>query len=135
MTNKTKVVEYNLEASEFNWNIAPDKTIAAWGFNKQIPGPVIRANKGDTVSVKLKNNLSEPTLIHWHGIRLPASMDGTDAVQKPVPPGDEYEYRFIVPDAGTFWYHSHANETKQMESGMYGALIVTDENDPITDDE
>ena len=127
MTNKTKEVKYNFDASEFEWEISPGKKINAWGFNNQLPGPVILANKGDTVSVKLKNNLSEPTIIHWHGIRLPAPMDGTDAVQKPVQPGEEFEYRFIVPDAGTFWYHSHVNETAQMERGMYGALIVKDD--------
>ena len=130
-----KNVEYNFEASEFEWEIAPGKKIKAWGFNNQVPGPVIKANKGDTVIVKIKNSLTEPTTIHWHGIRLPAPMDGTDAVQKPIGPGEEFEYRFIVPDAGTFWYHSHTNETVQMERGMYGALIVKDENDPVTDDE
>jgi FtsP/CotA-like multicopper oxidase with cupredoxin domain len=135
MTNKTKEVKYNFDASEFEWELSPGKTIKASGFNKQVPGPVINAGKGDTVIVKLKNNLTEPTTIHWHGIRLPALMDGTDAVQKLIQPGEEFEYRFIVPDAGTFWYHSHTNETAQMERGMYGALIVKDDDDPVTDDE
>ena len=62
-------------------------------------------------------------------------MDGTGAVQKPIEPGEIFEYRFVVPDAGTFWYHSHSNETVQMERGMYGALIVEDETDPVTDGE
>lgn len=135
MKNQPKVVEYNLEASEFNWDIAPGKTIKAWGLNKQLPGPVLRANVGDTVVVRLTNNLNEATTIHWHGICLPASMDGTDSVQKPVEPGKVFEYRFVVPDAGTFWYHAHTNETVQMERGMYGALIVDGETDPIVDGE
>ncbi|MFZ0453134.1 MAG: multicopper oxidase family protein [Ignavibacteriaceae bacterium] len=135
MKSNGKLVEVHLEASEFPWEIAPGKAVDAWGFNKQLPGPVIKANKGDTIVVKFKNNLNEPTTIHWHGIRLPAPMDGTDAVQKPIEPGKEFEYRFIVPDAGTFWYHSHSNETVQMERGMYGALIVYDDTEPITDDE
>ena len=135
MENKRKVVEVQLEASEFQWEIAPEKVVDAWGFNKQLPGPVLKANQGDTLVVKLKNNLKEPTTIHWHGIRLPAPMDGTDAVQKLVEPGEEFEYRFVVPDAGTFWYHSHANETAQMERGMYGALVVSDPNDPVLDGE
>jgi FtsP/CotA-like multicopper oxidase with cupredoxin domain len=118
MENNGKVVEVQLEAGEFQWEIAPGKVVNAWGFNKQVPGPVLKANKGDTLVIKFKNNLKEPTTIHWHGIRLPASMDGTDAVQKLVEPGEEFEYRFVVPDAGTFWYHSHANETAQMERGM-----------------
>lgn len=74
-------------------------------------------------------------MIHWHGIRLPASMDGTGEVQKPVLPGESFEYKFIVPDAGTFWYHSHANETVQVERGMYGSLIVEDDNDPTVDND
>ena len=126
---------YQLTASEFDWKISDQKTIKAWGFNNSFPGPVLRAHKGDTMVIKVKNNLNEPTIIHWHGIRLPASMDGTDSVQKPIEPGDEFEYRFTVPDAGTFWYHSHQNETVQMERGMYGALIVEDNTDPVFDAE
>lgn len=135
MNSKSKEIIYNLEASEFYWEIAPGKLISAWGFNQQLPGPVLKAKQGDTVVVKLKNNLKEPTIIHWHGIRLQASMDGTGEVQKPIEPGEEFEYRFTVPDAGTFWYHSHFNETIQMERGMYGALIVEGENEPVVDKE
>jgi len=126
---------YQLTACEFDWKISDQKTIKAWGFNSSFPGPVLRARKGDTMVIKIKNNLPEPTVVHWHGIRLPASMDGTDSVQKPIERGEEFEYRFTVPDAGTFWYHSHQNETVQMERGMYGALIVEDDTDPVFDAE
>jgi FtsP/CotA-like multicopper oxidase with cupredoxin domain len=126
---------YQLAISEFDWNISDQKTIRAAGFNQSFPGPVLKAQKGDAMIVKIKNDLAQPTVIHWHGIQLPASMDGTDSVQKPIEPGEEFEYRFIVPDAGTFWYHSHFNETKQVERGIYGALIVYDETDPVFDDE
>jgi len=51
-------------------------------------------------------------------------MDGTEVVQRPVQPGETFTYRFTPPDAGTFWYHPHANETEQLEKGLYGALIV-----------
>ncbi|HEY6975320.1 MAG TPA: multicopper oxidase family protein [Chitinophagaceae bacterium] len=135
MRTQNKTVEYNLEAGMFNWEIAPGKAIKAWGFNKQLPGPVLEANVGDTLVVRVTNNLNEPTIVHWHGIRIPAAMDGTGMVQKPIEPGETFEYRFVVPDAGTFWYHSHHNETIQMERGMYGALIVRDESEPVTDAE
>ncbi|MBD0327824.1 MAG: multicopper oxidase family protein [Pyrinomonadaceae bacterium] len=135
MENQSNVVEYLLEANEFNWDIAPGKTVKAWGFNNQLPGPIIKAQKGNTLVIKVKNNLSEPTTIHWHGIRLPAPMDGTDSVQKPIEPGEAFEYQFVVPDAGTFWYHSHYNETVQVERGMYGALVVQDKADPVVDGE
>jgi FtsP/CotA-like multicopper oxidase with cupredoxin domain len=132
---KTNTRHYELTASAFDWQIAEGKTIKAWGFNHTVPGPVIKAKKGDTVVVKVSNKLDEPTIIHWHGIRLLSGMDGTSDVQSPIPAGGEFEYRFEVPDAGTFWYHSHENETEQMERGMYGALVVEDENDPRVDAE
>jgi FtsP/CotA-like multicopper oxidase with cupredoxin domain len=131
----SQIISYELEASIFQWEIAEGKTVEAWGFNKQLPAPLLRAKKGDTLEVKVKNNLPEPTLIHWHGIRLPASMDGTGEVQKPIEPGEEFTYRFVVPDAGTFWYHSHVNETFQMERGMYGGLIVEEETELVADEE
>jgi FtsP/CotA-like multicopper oxidase with cupredoxin domain len=126
---------YQLTASEFDWKTSDQGTIPAWGFNMNFPGPVLKAKKGDEMVIRVANHLPEATVIHWHGIRLPAAMDGTDSVQKPIEPGEEFEYRFTVPDAGTFWYHSHFNETQQMEKGMYGALIVEDDLDPLFDDE
>ena len=130
-TNETR--EYTLEANEFDWEIKPGKTIRAWGFNQQVPGPVLKAKQGDTLVVKIVNNLPEATIVHWHGIRLPASMDGTGEVQKPIEPGETFEYRFAVPDAGTFWYHSHQNETVQMERGMYGGIVIEAETEPTVD--
>lgn len=135
MQQQNKIVEYNLTASEFNWEIKPGKTITAWGFNNQVPGPVLKAKKGDTLVVRVENNLPEPTMVHWHGIRLPATMDGTGEVQQPILQGESFEYRFIVPDAGTFWYHSHQNETVQMEKGMYGGIVIEDDTDPVVDNE
>ncbi|MEO7049453.1 MAG: multicopper oxidase family protein [Ferruginibacter sp.] len=130
---QTIKIYYELTAAAFDWAIDKNKMVKAWGFNNQLPGPVIKAKKGDTLVIKVKNELDEPTMIHWHGIRLTASMDGTGEAQKPIQPGATYEYNFVVPDAGTFWYHSHHNETEQMERGMYGALIVEGDSDPVTD--
>jgi FtsP/CotA-like multicopper oxidase with cupredoxin domain len=130
-----KTRNFQLLISEFPWKISENKTVYAWGFNEMVPGPTIRAEKGDKLVIRVMNNLPEMTVIHWHGIQLPAEMDGTDSVQTPIAPGEEFEYSFIVPDAGTFWYHAHQDETVQMERGVYGSLIVTDANDPIVDDE
>jgi FtsP/CotA-like multicopper oxidase with cupredoxin domain len=135
MKSTHETIEYTLEASEFEWEVRPGKTIRAWGFNQQVPGPVLQAKQGDTLVVKVINNLPEATMVHWHGIRLPAAMDGTGEVQPMIEPGETFEYRFQVPDAGTFWYHSHQNETVQMERGMYGGIVVKAKNDPVVDND
>ena len=124
-----------LEAREVDWEIAPGRSVRGFAFNGEVPGPVIEAQVGDTLVVPLTNRLNEPTTIHWHGIRLPAEMDGTESVQWAVEPGETFEYRFVLPDAGTFWYHSHVNETEQIERGLYGALIVRGPDEPTLDRE
>ena len=88
------------------------------------PCPTIEANVGDVLEVRLTNLLPEATTLHWHGLRLPAPMDGADLVQRPVAPGETFTYRFLLSDAGTFWHHPHSNETVRMERGLYGALIL-----------
>jgi FtsP/CotA-like multicopper oxidase with cupredoxin domain len=130
---KPNTLVYQLTASEFQWKLSDDKTITAWGFNQSVPGPTLKAQKGDRMIIRVKNELRESTVVHWHGIQLASSMDGTDSVQRPIAPGEEFEYNFIVPDAGTFWYHSHQNETEQMERGMYGSLIVEEDTGVVVD--
>lgn len=112
------IVAVDLEAREFSWEVEPGLTIPGFGFNGQAPGPTIRGEVGDTLVVHLKNSLPEPTTIHWHGLRVPNEMDGTQMVQNPIKPGETFEYRFMLPDAGTFWYHPHTHESEQMERGM-----------------
>src|SRR5882672_10214636 len=107
--------------------------VSAWGYQGTVPGPMIVAHVGDTLVAHLINHLPEPTVVHWHGVRLPSVMDGTESVQTVVQPGESFEYRFTLPDAGTFWYHSHANETVQIERGLYGALVVLGPNEPVFD--
>lgn len=119
-----QAVRYRLEASEMDWEIAPGHRVRGYGLNGQVPGPVLEAKQGVPLEIEFTNRLPEPTVIHWHGLRIPAAMDGTELVQRLVQPGETFTYRFTPPDAGTFWYHSHANETEQVEKGLYGALIV-----------
>ncbi len=118
------VVRYRLEAGEVEWEIAPGRTVRGYGFNGQVPGPVLEAKQDVPLEIEFTNRLPEPTVIHWHGLRIPAEMDGTEVAQRPVQPGETFTYRFTPPDAGTFWYHPHLNETEQLEKGLYGALIV-----------
>ena len=130
-----EVVSVDLAAGESDWEFTPGRTTSVWSYNGQIPGPTIEAHVGDVLEVHFTNHLSEPTTIHWHGLRVPAAMDGTDMVQYPIAPGESFTYRFKLPDAGTFWYHPHSNEVVQLERGLYGALVVRGENEPQLDAE
>ena len=127
------VVSVDLEAAETEWEFIPGHRTRAWTFNGRVPGPVIEASVGDVLEVRLTNRLPEPTTLHWHGLRVPAAMDGTDMVQRPIEPGATFTYRFKLPDAGTFWYHPHSHETVQMERGLYGAIIVRGHEEPTLD--
>jgi FtsP/CotA-like multicopper oxidase with cupredoxin domain len=134
-SNDPNTLRVVLEARATTWEAAPGVEIAGYGYNGQVPGPIIEARQGVPVEIQFTNRLSEPTLIHWHGLRIPAAMDGTQATQRPVQPGETFTYRFTPPDAGTFWYHPHANETEQLEKGLYGAFIVRGADEPVVDRE
>ena len=129
------VVAVELDAREMDWQFRAGRRTRAWGFNGQVPGPTLEARLGDVLEISLTNHLDEPTAIHWHGLRVPAAMDGTEMVQRPVLPGQTFVYRLKPPDAGTFWYHPHMNETVQLERGLYGAFIVRGPNEPTLDAE
>jgi FtsP/CotA-like multicopper oxidase with cupredoxin domain len=126
------VVEVALEAKVADVEIAPGRTASMWTYNGQLPGPRIEARAGDTVRVRFKNSLPEATTIHWHGVRVPAAMDGVPAVQSPIAAGVEFTYEFVVPDAGTFWYHPHVRSEEQVERGLYGAFVVRGDAEPAT---
>ncbi len=105
-----------------------------WGFNGSAPGPVLRLAQGARLRQRLSNELDQPTSVHWHGIRIDNAMDGVpDLTQAAVAPGQSFDYDFTVPDAGTFWYHSHNRSTEQVARGMFGALIVEDADVPDID--
>ncbi len=97
-----------------------------WTYNGGIPGPTINANVGDTLIVHFFNFLPEPSTIHWHGLELPANMDGSHIAQNPVAPGGYFRYEFDLLRASTFWYHPHVRSNEQVEKGLYGGLVVHD---------
>ena len=92
-----------------------------------VPGPEIRLGAGERVRFQLINDLPQPTSVHWHGIRIENAMDcAAPLTQAPVPPGDTFDYDFVAPDPGTYWYHSHNRSTEQVARGLAGPLIVED---------
>ncbi len=124
------VLEVELVARAADVEYLPGKTAAVWTYNGTVPGPVLEARVGDRVIVHFRNELPEETTIHWHGVRVPAAMDGVPVLQTPVPPGGTFDYEFFVPGAGTFWYHPHVRSDEQVERGLYGAIVVRGDGEP-----
>ncbi|PMY65021.1 MULTISPECIES: copper resistance system multicopper oxidase [Pseudomonas] len=95
----------------------------AMTINGGLPGPLLRWREGDTVTIRVRNRLQEDTSIHWHGLILPANMDGVPGLSfHGIAPGGLYEYRFKVRQNGTYWYHSHSG--LQEQAGVYGPLVI-----------
>ncbi|WAE60584.1 copper resistance system multicopper oxidase [Stutzerimonas sp. R40042] len=102
------------------------KRRTAMAINGSIPGPLLRWREGDTVTLRVRNRLPHDTSIHWHGILLPANMDGVPGFSfAGIAPDGMYEYRFKVKQSGTYWYHSHSAFQEQL--GVYGPLIIDPE--------
>ncbi len=134
------VKEFNLVAKEVLWELAPGKTIKAWAYNGQVPGPELRVKEGDLVRVTFKNELPGATGIHWHGIDVPNAMDGVPGVtQEAVKPGETFVYEFVAKPAGTRFYHTHGSgqgdEALQMDMGLSGAFIIEPQEKPRYDRE
>jgi FtsP/CotA-like multicopper oxidase with cupredoxin domain len=114
--------EFDLTIDELpvNFTGAPRRAVAV---NGRIPAPLLRMRQGDAVTIRVTNKLREPTSIHWHGIILPADMDGVPGLSfDGIAPGATFTYRFKVNQSGTYWYHSHSRFQEQV--GLYGPIVV-----------
>jgi len=129
------VFEMDLVAKVATVELTPGKKTAAWTYNGTIPGPLIDVAVGTRLVIHFKNELPQGTTIHWHGLRLPNSMDGALVVQNPVMPGGTFEYSFVVRDPGLFWFHPHHRSDTQIERGLYGVIRVRGPNEPRVDHE
>jgi CopA family copper-resistance protein len=114
--------EFQLEIGPVPMNVS-GRPMTATGINGQIPAPILRCREGDTVTLAVTNRLSEPSSIHWHGVRTPSPMDGVPGLSfRGIPPGETFVYRFPVHQSGTYWYHSHSGFQEQ--TGVYGPLVI-----------
>ena len=118
-----------LEGHDFALEIGPvpvnftGRPKTAIGVNGRVPAPILRWREGDTITLAVTNRLSEPSSIHWHGVRTPTRMDGVPGFSfAGIAPGETFTYRFPVHQSGTYWYHSHSGFQEQ--SGLYGAIVV-----------
>jgi FtsP/CotA-like multicopper oxidase with cupredoxin domain len=127
------VVEVELTASPARLSLVPGLETDAYAYNGRIPGPMLEVREGDRVTVRFRNDLPEPTTVHWHGLHLPVESDGSPL--HPVAPGEERVYTFtpLPGSAGTYWYHPHPHYRTgfQVAKGLYGGIIVRAPDDPL----
>jgi len=125
------VVAVELTAAPIDVEIIAGHKSRIAAYSGHLPGPVIRAKRGDRLKVHFENRLDTETTIHFHGIRLPNAMDGVpDMTQPPVAPGATFDYEFELKDAGLYWYHPHCDTVTQVGSGLYGAILVDEPDEP-----
>jgi CopA family copper-resistance protein len=114
--------EFNLEIGALAVNFTGQPGIAT-AVNGRLPAPLLRWREGDAISLRVSNRLPAPTSIHWHGMIVPADMDGVPGLSfNGIGPGETYVYRFKVNQSGTYWYHSHSRFQEQ--TGLYGPIVI-----------
>lgn len=126
-------VEVTLTAAPTQVSLLAGKMTPVYAYNGRVPGPTLEAHEGDRVIIHFRNNLPEPTTVHWHGLHIPASADGSPF--DPILPGRQHDYAFTLQkgSAGTYWYHPHPDHTTggQVGRGLFGTIIVRPEQDPL----
>jgi FtsP/CotA-like multicopper oxidase with cupredoxin domain len=128
-----RTIELTLTAAPARLSLLPGKHSDVYAYNGRVPGPTLEFREGDRVLIHFRNELPEATTVHWHGLHIPASSDGSPF--HPVEAGTTHDYAFTIPrgSAGTYWYHPHPHHVTgpQVARGLYGAIIVRAADDPL----
>jgi FtsP/CotA-like multicopper oxidase with cupredoxin domain len=128
-------VEVTLTAAQGRLSLVPRVETDVYAYNGTVPGPTLELREGDRVIIHFRNDLPEETTVHWHGLHIPWSADGSPF--HPVAAGARVDFEFTIPDgtAGTYWYHPHPHHrtAPQVAKGLYGAIIVRAPDDPLPD--
>ena len=118
---------FELTTSVIDWEVSPGKTVKAWAYNGQVPGPRINLQVGDKVEVKVTNNLPLGTDIHWHGINTPNDQDGVAPfTQELITSGQSYTYNFTAVEPAIGMYHAHIHGDKAIPNGLFGTMYIGD---------
>jgi FtsP/CotA-like multicopper oxidase with cupredoxin domain len=118
------------DGDQFDLRIAPvakrlgDETVRMLAYNGSIPGPVLKVQEGSEITVNVENQGDMDATVHWHGLRLDNSYDGTHETQRPMAVGERFSARVSFPDPGLYWYHPHIREDYGQEMGLYGNVLV-----------
>src|SRR5579863_8336173 len=114
--------EFDLEIGSLPVNFTGQPGIATV-VNGRLPAPLLRWRESDVITLRVVNRLSVPSSIHWHGVIVPADMDGVPGLSfDGIGPGETYTYRFRANQSGTYWYHSHSRFQEQ--TGLYGPIVI-----------
>jgi len=128
-----KAVEVALNAAETEVDLG-GVSVRTWTYTGTVPAKEIRLRKGQTLRAPVTNNLPQETSVHWHGLAIVNAMDGVPVLTQPaIAPGGNFLYEFVVPDAGTYYLHSHVGT--QLDRGMYGPLIIEDPDEKVDYDD
>ena len=125
-TTRQADVVVDLTARQGTVKLASGRSVQGYSVNNSSPGPLITATVGELVEVRLHNeSVQGGVALHWHGVDVPNAQDGVSGVtQDSVPPGEDHVYRWVAPDAGTYWYHSHQLSNEQVAGGLFGAIVI-----------
>jgi len=130
----TEIVEladgdtYNLEATIVQQGVG-NRVVKRLAYNGQIPGPVLKVQKGSNITINFTNNIDMETALHSHGLRGDWRFDGAVPITPAVEVGETFSYQLEFPDEGVYWYHPHVREDYQQELGLYGNMIVEGDSD------
>lgn len=119
--------QYEITIAITPWEVEAGKVVDAWTYNGQVPGPAIRVNDGDRVSVIFHNELPMGTDVHFHGVKLENQMDGVAPLTQPlIQPGESFTYTFVAEGRAVSMYHAHHHGQLQVPNGLFGTIIIGD---------
>jgi FtsP/CotA-like multicopper oxidase with cupredoxin domain len=126
---------YTIDIADYSLEVAPRRTIKTIAYNGQVPGPLLRFKEGQPVSIDVSNRTGNSEVVHWHGLFLPAQVDGAmEEGTPPIPPGGHARYTFTPRPAGFRWYHTHIFAGKDLHRGQYtgehGFLFIESRDSP-----
>jgi FtsP/CotA-like multicopper oxidase with cupredoxin domain len=129
------VQNLSLRIAPLSVELAPGVTVRTIGYNGQVPGPILRMREGLPVQVDVRNETSNPELVHWHGLDIGSRPDGAMEEGSPtIAPGGSLRYSFTPRPAGTRWYHTHTMARDNLNvatyTGQYGFLMIEPSSHP-----
>ena len=124
--------EFHLTAAITDWEVEPGKMVEAWTYNGMVPAPKIQVDVGDKVRVVVENQLPMGTDVHWHGVKVPNTMDGVAPLTQPlIKSGESFVYEFTTREPMVAMYHAHHHGQMQVPNGMFGTFMVGEVAMPV----